>query len=193
MCLSGFGKEAVLTWLVVPSEPPDADNVFEDVKRSAEAGLPTGARCRRATANRWSVASLPSLNGEHRIAYFKSFAAGQAKLRPASFWGQVDVQIWRINTSISTTYFYSFFVWMCNLTFRPKWRTPTEENWLQGAEMNILNNRAEATDDGDTQILRSFIKPTLHIVLLEWLNERRCKTRIVEMGKTSKFLVGKVR
>jgi len=24
---------------VVPSEPPDADNVFEDVKRSAEAGL----------------------------------------------------------------------------------------------------------------------------------------------------------
>jgi len=30
VCLSGFGKQAILTWLVVPSEPPEADNVLED-------------------------------------------------------------------------------------------------------------------------------------------------------------------
>jgi hypothetical protein len=29
------------------------------------------------------------------------------------------------------------------------------------------NKRAEATDDGDTWILRSFINPILHIILLE--------------------------
>jgi hypothetical protein len=41
VCLSGLGKQAVLTWLVVPSEPPDADNVLKAVKRSVEVGLPT--------------------------------------------------------------------------------------------------------------------------------------------------------
>lgn len=30
VCLSGFGRRAILTWLVVPSEPPGADNALED-------------------------------------------------------------------------------------------------------------------------------------------------------------------
>lgn len=41
VCLNGFGKQAVPTWLVVSSEPPDADYVLKDVTRSVEAGLPT--------------------------------------------------------------------------------------------------------------------------------------------------------
>lgn len=41
VCLSGFSKQAVLMWLMVPSEPPDADNVLKDVKRSVKVGLPT--------------------------------------------------------------------------------------------------------------------------------------------------------